>query len=318
VYHLAEPALRQLVHRCLAQAWEASGDAGRAAFHAAQGGDGPDPAVAMALEASGREAQAKGAQLAAARAFERAARHVAEPDAQAQFLFHAATALMQAGRVGEAVEVITRAGPLAPSGPLRLDLDALHGRALWWTGEIAAARKVLIEGAGAARPIDGERAALLLCDAAVLSIMSGDIAHAVGTAGDALDLSRDASPVVRAKAAYTYGTMAILDGRGDRGYQLVRTALPVIEHLIDQNPTNVWIPAGYVACWMEDFEAARRLLDRAVAAARERSMLTAMPFALTCRAELHLRHGELLTARALAAEAAALGPDVGHTPGEKL
>ena len=71
-YHVAVPAQRRAAHLALAEALTGR-DAERAAWHLAAAATGPDDQAAVALDAAADLAARKGAPLAAAAAWERAA-----------------------------------------------------------------------------------------------------------------------------------------------------------------------------------------------------------------------------------------------------
>ena len=60
---------------------------------------------------------------------------------------------------------------------------------------------------------------------------------------------------------------------------------------------------------MEDYDTARRELERAVAGARDGGLVSSLPLALSALAELEFRVGNWTTARALAEEALRLAED---------
>ena len=114
--------------------------------------------------------------------------------------------------------------------------------------------------------------------------------------------------------------MLIAAGEGARGYPLL------LRHAERGDPSgralDGWSgPArlGLFACWMEDYDTARRELERAVALARERGLVSDLPLALSALGELEFRVGNWTSARTHAEEALRLAEDAdqflhfGHT-----
>ena len=114
--------------------------------------------------------------------------------------------------------------------------------------------------------------------------------------------------------------MLIAAGEGARGYPLL------LRHAERGDPSgrapDGWSgPArlGLFACWMEDYDTARRELERAVALARDRGLVSNLPLALSALGELEFRVGNWIGARTHAEEALRLAEDAdqflhfGHT-----
>ena len=112
----------------------------------------------------------------------------------------------------------------------------------------------------------------------------------------------------------------IAAGEGARGYPLL------LRHAERGDPSarapDGWSgPSrlGLFACWMEDYDTARRELERAVAIARDRGLVSDLPLALSALGELEFRVGNWISARAHAEEALRLAEDAdqflhfGHT-----
>ena len=66
---------------------------------------------------------------------------------------------------------------------------------------------------------------------------------------------------------------------------------------------------GLFACWMEDYDTARRELEDAVADARDRGLVSSVPLALSALGELEYRLGNWTAARTHAGEALRLAED---------
>lgn len=226
VYADSDESLRRIVHLAVADLLPE--DAERRAWHLAEATWGPDPEVARLLEAAGDSAMARTAYTIASTAYERAARLSTDTDrwhvlmcasAEAAWtggLRHRALALLdeietrpapdhtrsrtvriraqiaaRSGSVGDAVSILERAAPQAPTSDdtVLLLAEALH-------------------------------AAFYLADAAVSRRLSGTLLHYVPGV---------VSPRVRAIGLTAAGMAKVLSGDG--GFDELRTAVPLLaEH----------------------------------------------------------------------------------------
>jgi DNA-binding CsgD family transcriptional regulator len=150
VYQEAPLGQRLAVHRALADAMEGregSDDAGRRAWHRAEGAAGPDEQIAAGLEKAAEQAAERGGYAAAATASARAAELSADPAARARRLTIAAEAAAEGGDLTRARALAGRAEPDAGDAMLRAGL--LHVRALadFGEGSFRGAHRLLLEGA---------------------------------------------------------------------------------------------------------------------------------------------------------------------------
>ena len=179
---------------------------------------------------------------------------------------------------------------------------------------------MLEAGAARIRDRDPARAAMMLCGAAFAKASQGEVTAAVATAEAAVALAGPLGGSSEAAANSTLGTVLIAAGEGARGYPLL------LRHAERGDPSgrapDGWSgPArlGLFACWMEDYDTARRELERAVALARERGLVSSLPLALSALGELEFRVGNWTSARTHAEEALRLADDAdqflhfGHT-----
>ena len=109
VYRSASREERGRAHAALAAVID---DPSRSVWHRAAITDGADEALAAELEAAGEHATARGAQVTAAAAFERAAELSEDPARRAGRLARAAGTSMEAGRMDTALALVERARPL--------------------------------------------------------------------------------------------------------------------------------------------------------------------------------------------------------------
>jgi DNA-binding CsgD family transcriptional regulator len=317
---VATPAQRRLAHEALARAWGDAGEPERAAWHLAEGRDGPDAVVSSALVGVARDARARGAPASAAEAWRRAVETAPDADHALGLRLERARDLAQAGRASEALveldEILDRGG----AAELRADAESLQGQLLISQGRIEQAARVLETGAARIRARDPARAAVMLCGAAFAKSSQGEMSAAVATAEAAVALAGPRGGSSNAAANSTLGTVLIASGEGARGYPLL------LRHAECGDPSaralDGWSGpsrVGLFACWMEDYETARRELERAVAVARDRGFISNLPLALSAFAVLELRVGNWFSARTHAEEALRLAGDAdqflhfGHT-----
>ena len=109
IYYAASAADRRRAHAALAGALDAEGDADRRAWHLGAAADGPDEAVARALEASADRARQRGGSSAAALYLWRAAELTPDPERAAERLLEAARAELVGARGPRARDMLGRA-----------------------------------------------------------------------------------------------------------------------------------------------------------------------------------------------------------------
>ena len=139
-YEEADPLARQALHRRLA---ELVGDPEEAALHLALAAEGPDEAVASALEEAAAHAGARGATAAAADLCDRALRLTPSGDAGSlhRRMLAAGRLRFTVGDMAGATELVERAVATAPGGAHRAEALAALWRLLLWSGDQAGARR---------------------------------------------------------------------------------------------------------------------------------------------------------------------------------
>lgn len=153
---------RLAAHRALAGAFDSPDQVDRRAWHLAAGATGVDEETAAALEGTGERARERSGHLAAALAYEKAARLTENVEARTRRLMLAAEAASEAGELDRARTFAERAQPTATDDAIRARL--LHVRALsdFWQGAFPTAHALLHEGAGLTAQAHPERAARML------------------------------------------------------------------------------------------------------------------------------------------------------------
>lgn len=166
VYQAATRFEQRRVHRALADAVGAH-DPDRATWHRAAAADGPDTCVADALHECAVRAEQRGADLAAADAFERsAALSVSEPD-RALRLFGAARTAWAAGQAMRARTLASEARGLAVDPLQRADIDRLRARIEVNVGSAVYAHRIFTVAARTVIDHDPNRALEMACAAAL-------------------------------------------------------------------------------------------------------------------------------------------------------
>ncbi|MYS78959.1 helix-turn-helix transcriptional regulator [Embleya scabrispora] len=153
---------RLAAHRALAEAFDAPDHADRRAWHLAAAATGVDEPAAIALESTGERARERSGHLAAALAYEKAARLSQDVRARTRRLVLAAEAASEAGELDRARTFAERAQSTATDDAIRARL--LHVRALsdFWQGAFTNAHELLRQGAALTAGSRPERAARML------------------------------------------------------------------------------------------------------------------------------------------------------------
>jgi DNA-binding CsgD family transcriptional regulator len=156
---------RILAHRALADAFDAADQADRRAWHLAAAATGVDETTAAALESTGERARERSGHLAAALAYEKAARLTADIVNRSRRLTLAAEAASEAGELDHARTLAEGAQAGATDDRARARL--LHVRALsdFWQGAFPTAHRLLHDGAALTEASHPEHAARMLLQA---------------------------------------------------------------------------------------------------------------------------------------------------------
>ena len=315
VYQAAGTAERREVHAALAEAL-AEDDEDRRAWHLAASAAGTDEAVAAAVEHVALRARARGGYAAAAIAWERAARLSIVDREHGRRLAEAAWDHHRAGDLDRAVELIGHALALDPDEATWASTQRLRGRVESWRGRPAVAADLLERAADSVTETCPGTAAMLLADAAMPCMLSGQVARALTVAERARELAEVAGDErIRIAAAVHVGCALIAHGRSTEGVPLVLLA----EHALDDAPDPLLIGrAGACLTWAEELDEARRLLSRLVDAARAGSAPGLLPYVLSTLGELDFRSGRWAAAYANANEAVRLADEINQPTGRSF
>ena len=278
-YHAAAPAQRRAAHRALADVL-ASRDAERAAWQLAAAATGPDDAAAAALGAAAGLAVRKGAPLAAAAAWVRAAELSGITERRSGRLAAAAEAALAGGDLDQARR-LTEPLPGPEQPILRSRMLAVQGSLDLMAGRMTAAQQTLQEAADLT--VDGDpRLAVELLAGAVTAAVEGGLFDEAGRAADRMaSLAGQADQTARFLADLVHGGLEWRRGHPEQGMRLISRAASRLE--ADPNlasaperqldVASAWCNAGYL-------DRARPYADRAVELARSEGAVGRLPDAL--------------------------------------
>jgi len=297
---------RLAAHRALADAFERPDHADRRAWHLASATVGTDESAAAALEDSGERARERSGHLAAALAYDRAARLTALPEARVRRLTLAAEAAAEAGELDHARDIAERAGNATDDEGLRARL--LHVRALseFRRGAFPTAHVLLHQGAALLAKTRPEHAARVLLQAIHTAWYLGEPEIAATTAELAaltIPASAPVAPVAAfVVAAFTRGTHSPPD-LGD----LVRTA----RITCDEDARELMQACGVGLTLGQDREG-HRLAAALAAESRAVGGIGRLPTVLFFLAESEIFQSRYEDADATAAEGLAIAADSGQ------
>jgi DNA-binding CsgD family transcriptional regulator len=302
IYHAAAPSERHAAHRALAAAL----DPHARAWHLAIAADLPDEELATALERSAFDAAARGAPGTAFLALRRSAALTPDPALSAARTLRAGHLALVAGRPQSALALASGLPP-APDAATRADTQLLVGAATAQAGRPAEGFALLEAEAERIAASDPGRAAALLTQATIALMGSGPVGLLSRVAARARALSpadADLVPTVletsaRAVAGEHGAARQVLHGRLD---ELAALDPAGLGH-------QVVALAGMCLHWMEEQDAAVRLIAPAVQTLRDRGAVTPLAFPLVVLASVHSRRGDFRVARELAQEAVAVGEE---------
>jgi len=306
VYQAAPAGDRRRAHRALAGATDPGTDPDRRAWHRAQAAAGPDEDIAAELERSAGRAQARGGLAAAAAFLERSAALTPDPERRAQRALAAAQAKFQAGAFDAALGLLAT----AESGPLdefqRARADLLRGQIAFASRRGSDAPPLLLKAARGLELLDTRLARETYLEALSASLFAGRLALG-GGAREVAEAARAAPPPpqpVRAPDLLLDGLALVITEGYPAGAPMLKQAVSAFcsaDVSSEQGLRWGW-QADRSAGLLWDYESWDLLSARRVKLARDAGALTALPFAATLRAGVHLWAGEFAVAASLVAE----------------
>jgi DNA-binding CsgD family transcriptional regulator len=313
VHQTATPSERRRAHNLLSDAFAHMGDEEQAAWHRAAAALGPDGAAAARLEEVAHNSRRRGAQAAAASAFERAAELTADHDLRIRRIFDAAESFWTAGQTRRAVELLDDGLATVRDEPVRAEMLWLRGHIEHHSGNSSTALQLLLDAAEEVETRDPTRAQEVLAEAFEASLASGNVEHRVDIAARLEQLaSQDES-----EPFYTsliLGVAAVMAGEQERGKRLLRRARELVETGSgpEDEPLLRW-PSVWATHWLNRWERAHQLTEQTIARLRAQGRIASLPSALRELAISEFLLGSAWEARACAAEALSLAQDSGQT-----
>ena len=306
VYQAAPAGDRRRAHRALAGATDPGTDPDRRAWHRAQAAAGPDEDVAAELERSAGRAQARGGFAAAAAFLERSAALTPDPGRRAQRALAAAQAKFQAGAFDAALGLLAT----AESGPLdefqRARADLLRGQIAFASRRGSDAPPLLLKAARGLELLDVRLARETYLEALSAALFAGRLALG-GGAREVAEAARAAPPppgAARASDLLLDGLALVITEGYPAGAPMLKQAVSAFRGADVSSEEGLrwgW-QADRSAGLLWDYESWDLLSARRVKLARDAGALTALPFAATLRAGVHLWAGEFAVAASLVAE----------------
>jgi DNA-binding CsgD family transcriptional regulator len=286
-YHTAPPAQRRAAHRALAEVL-ATHDTERAAWHRAAAATGPDEATAAALGAAAVQAARKGAPLAAATAWERAAALSSSAERSFAWLAEAAEAALDGGDLDRAGR-LTQTPPAGEQGRSRARLLAVKGRVELLTGQVATAQRSFREAADLLADADPRLAVDLLAESVYAALEAG-LFDAASQAAERMDrLAERSDEAARFRADFSHSYLGWRRGDADHGRGRLRQAAA----RLDANPViaaNPRLELDIIWALYNLGHAARywEYCDQAVERARSAGAVSRLGDLLTLRASVAL------------------------------
>ncbi|HET6550552.1 MAG TPA: AAA family ATPase [Solirubrobacter sp.] len=223
IYADAPPAERRAAHRALAAVLP-DRDVDRRAWHLAAAATGTDDAAATALERAGARSRGRSAYATAAAAYERAGRLACGGERRTRLLFEAAGAAWLGGLGARAAALLDEARA-ASADPVAI--DELAGHIATRRGPVMRGHAILVAASERAEP---ERAVAMLAEAALACFWAGDAARMLATAARArAALPSDASARARFLAASATGMAQIMGGDAAPGAAALHEATALAE-----------------------------------------------------------------------------------------
>jgi DNA-binding CsgD family transcriptional regulator len=306
LYQAADAAARRKAHGALAEALLSPEQRARRAWHLAEATMVADEVVAGELDAAGVESRLRGAYATAASAFERAAQLSDNPGSRARRLLAAAEMLWIAGRVSRAALVIDDSLHAAQDPVLRADIELARGRILTWSGYAPDASLRLRGAAEAILPADRSRGALLMADAVVPAMMSGEIPLAHTIALRAWELAEPIGGLALVFAGLALGQVLALKGESARSRHLLQGVRAALDKSDPLALGGILTQIAHCYIWLEDYQDAHEILESLIGAARTRGAVVVLPFALAVLSDHEFRLGNFAAAYTAAAESVRL------------
>ncbi|MDA0166748.1 LuxR C-terminal-related transcriptional regulator, partial [Solirubrobacter ginsenosidimutans] len=242
----------------------------------------------------------------------RAAQLTPDAEPRARRLLAAAEDAVRCGEAERARGLLDEAAGLTADPLLAADVERMRGHVELRRGSPAAAHERLVREADRVRTRDPRRASAMFLEASVAHMVTGDLQEMIAAAERARVLAAGAEPAVELLATAVIGEGQIALGDIAGGGAMLRACEP---YLMEADPlaiVEIVGMAGHASIWLEDWDAASRILSRVLGVARSASAVSALIHPLAVQAHLDLRRGRWAPALAGASESAELAEDTGQ------
>ena len=310
IYRDADGPSRRAVHAVLARVT----DGDERAWHLGQSAVGEDETAAAELEAAGLRARARGALAAASAALAFAARLSPPGAGRTRRLIEAARDAHVAGHPAAAGRLLDTALGEDPDPLTRAEIQHLRGRILVLQGRTEEASDVLVTEAARVRQAAPARAAAMLAEACLESMLSADVGRAIALARDACAIAPADDPATAVFASTMLAGAYVLEGNRDQAAKLLDGVLPALRAADPLTEAGQLVSfAAQCHFWLERDDVAAELLTALISTARRNSAPAALLLPLTCHGELELRRGRWTAAAAEFEEAADLSAELAES-----
>ena len=285
LYADAPAVQRREAHRALAAALP-DRDVDRRAWHLAAAATGSDESASAALEQAGTRSRDRSGYATATAAFERAARLADDPERRARLLLQAAQTAWVAGLADRGVSLLAEARAMTDNAATTGEIDRLAGHIATLRGPVMRGHDILT---AAAEETAGAQASEMLAEAAMACFYAGEPGEMVALAERAYErLPADAPVRARFMSATARGMARVLGGDAAAGAEAIHEAVALAESSVDlRNDLQLlhWLAVGPI--FLRESGTGRGLLDHALATARARAAVGALPFVLSLIARDH-------------------------------
>jgi DNA-binding CsgD family transcriptional regulator len=299
LYSAATAGERRAAHLALAEALGADDD-GRGLWHRAQAAVGADEELADALDAVARRAAGRSL-VDESRLLERSARLTRDPERRAPRLLRAGRAALDSGQTARAAAMLSEGLELAEDPLLRAQLFEAQLHLARAQGAVGARIETCVEEARRVESLDWARAANLLYYAWYYASNRLDNQRAREIAAHARSLSDGLGAEAPAASLAAFAWQALIDGEAAASLEAARRGASL--ELGGRHLTHKAMDFAECLTLHEDFDLARRLLERAVDDFRARGAEVDLIVALSVLSSLELRAGRMVRASVAAHEA---------------
>jgi DNA-binding CsgD family transcriptional regulator/tetratricopeptide (TPR) repeat protein len=295
-------------HGALAVAAEAAGESDRRAWHLAASTRVPDERIASALIEAAESARRRGGVWSEARAFERAARLTPDRRQRASRLLRAGVAARRAGRMERADMLLQEAAETGLDTRERAQAQERRAFIMHEQGKMAEALELMLGGAEEVEGEEPRAAATLLTNAATVLQHELDIPTAAALAERAWRLAGPGA-IDDAELCHIVSFQRVMSGRVPEAMKLAWRTAELVEN--DFEGRVVVADAASTLLYAGEHAAARRLLERAVAANRRAGALGDLGYTLHIYAQVDWYDGRLHRAYGHALEAVQIVEELG-------